>query len=74
MKLRKHGSYVYMKEGLNDILNTPELDAFYAPSGVLLCPTNVSLEEIKESLKTIKLFIDQKIEREKGKDGEDIQE
>jgi len=63
-KTKNYDGHIYIKENLQEILNTPELNHIKSSVSVLFFPENVSLKKARNSLKTIQTILDELIKEE----------
>lgn len=64
-KTKNYNGHIYVKGELQNILNTSELHHIKSSISVLFFPDNITLKQIKQSLKTIEANIDDLIRKEK---------
>ena len=64
-KSKNYRGHIYVKKNLQRILNTPELLSISSATSVLFFPENVSLKQVKQSLKTIEVNLNDLIKKEK---------
>jgi len=69
MTAKNYDGHIYIKNNLKEILNTDELNTINSSVSVLLFPSNVTLEQAAESLKTIRTIIKDQIKRRDEMDG-----
>jgi len=63
-KSKNYDGHIYVKGNLQKILNTQELNSVNSSTSVLFFPDDVPLKTVKESLKTIKIFLNELIAEE----------
>ena len=68
MVAKNYKGHIYIKNDLQEILNTEELQTVSTANSVLFFPSNISLEDALDSLKTLEVNLRDKINRE-GKYG-----
>ena len=68
MKIKNYDGNLYLKGNLKEILHTDTLNAYYCSSSVILFPEDVSKDQAIESLKTLKVILEDYRKKEDGTD------
>lgn len=69
MDSKRYGGYIYIKEHLQDILNTNILKSANSSISVLFYPDDISIEQVISSLETIRTNLEDELKNRKmGKD------
>jgi len=64
-KNKNYDGHIYAKNDVQAVLNTKELGYIKTPVSVLYFPDTVSLQQVKQSLKTINVLVNELIRKEK---------
>lgn len=68
MDSKRYGGYIYIKEHLQNILNTDILKSANSSISVLFYPDGVDIAKVISSLETIKTNLEDELEHRMGKD------
>jgi len=69
MPAKNYGGHIYIKNDLQEILHSEELNTISSSTCVLFFPTDVTLEQAKEALKILRVNIDDQIRKRDGING-----
>jgi hypothetical protein len=64
-KNKNYNGHIYAKDDVQAVLNTQEIGYIKTPVSVLYFPDNVSLHQVKQSLKTMNVLVNELIRKEK---------
>jgi hypothetical protein len=68
MDSKRYGGYIYIKEHLQNILNTDILKSTTSSISVLFYPEDVPIEKVISSLETIKTNLEDELKNRMGND------